>query len=103
LADLIQAKRPIVASMVKNKNWNEETPLQSGLVESMFQEFHPEYHFINHPNLAEGLSEYAETNSIEMLIAIKGEYNWLKKLFHKDHVKQLALHTRIPLLVINHA
>jgi len=87
----------------ENKNWNEETPLQSGLVESMFQEFHPEYHFINHPNLAKGLSEYAEANSIEMLIAIKGEYNWLQKLFHKDHVKQLALHTRIPLLVINHA
>jgi nucleotide-binding universal stress UspA family protein len=87
----------------ENKNWNEETPLQSGLVESMFQEFHPEYHFINHPDLAEGLSEYAEKNSIDLLIAIKGEYNWLQKLFHKDHVKQLAIHSRIPLLIINPA
>lgn len=86
----------------ESKNWNEETPLQSGLIESMFQEFHPEYHFINHKNLAEGLSEFAERNSIEMLIAIKGEYNWLQKLFHKNHVKELALHSRIPLLVINH-
>jgi len=87
----------------ESKNWNEETPLQSGLVESMFQEFHPEYHFINHPNLAEGLSEYAEENSIELLIAIKGDYSWLQKLFHKDHVKQLAMHSRIPLLIINPA
>ncbi len=100
---LFGAKLHIMHIDYNNKNWNEETPLQSGLIESMFQEFHPEYHFINHPDLAEGLSEYAEKNSIELLIAIKGEYNWLQKLFRKDHVKQLAIHIRIPILIINPA
>ena len=100
---LFGAKLHVMFVDDENKNWTSDTPLQSGLVESMFQEYQPQYHFINHPNLAEGLSDCAEKNNIGLLICIKNDYNWLQKLFHKNHIKQLAVHSRIPLLIMNPA
>ncbi|MBX9784974.1 MAG: universal stress protein [Chitinophagaceae bacterium] len=83
------------------KSWNNDTPFQSGLIETMFESFHPTYHFIEGENVAEDLSSYALNNSIEMLIAVPKKHNMMQKIFGGSHTKELAFHSKVPVLVIH--
>lgn len=83
------------------QNWTDDTPFQSGLVETMFEHHHPSYHFIEGEDMAEGLSNYALTHSIEMLIAVPRKHNLLQKLFTGSHTKELAFHSKVPVMVIH--
>lgn len=80
---------------------SDDTPFQSGLVETMFQAYAPRYHFIEHENIAEGLSEYAEKHGIELLIAIPKKHNLLERLFTGSFTKKLVFHSRLPVLVVH--
>ncbi|HEX4958894.1 MAG TPA: universal stress protein [Lacibacter sp.] len=83
------------------QNWTNDTPFQSGLVETMFEHQHPTYHFVEGEDLAEGLSNYALTHSIEILIAVPRKQNLLQKLFSGSHTKELAFHSKVPVLVVH--
>ncbi|HMO32242.1 MAG TPA: universal stress protein [Lacibacter sp.] len=78
-----------------------DTPFQSGLVETMFQELTPHYHFIEHENIAEGLNDYAATHGIELLIAIPQKHNLLDRLFSKSQTKELVFHSKLPVMVLH--
>jgi nucleotide-binding universal stress UspA family protein len=83
------------------EHWSSDTPFQSGLVESMFERHHPTYHFIEGENVAEGLSNYALTHSIEMLIAVPKKHNLIQKIFAGSHTKELVFHSGVPVLVMH--
>lgn len=86
---------------VNQQGWTDDTPLQSGLVETMFEHHHPSYHFIEGEDMAEGLSNYALSHSIELLIAVPRKHNLLEKLFSGSHTKELAFHSKVPVMVIH--
>ena len=86
---------------MNQKNWTADTPFQSGLVETMFEHHHPTYHFIEGEDMAEGLSSYALTHSIEILVTIPRKHNLLQKLFMGSHTKQLAFHSKVPVMIIH--
>jgi nucleotide-binding universal stress UspA family protein len=83
------------------QHWNADTPFQSGIVETMFERHHPTYHFIEGEDMAEGLSKYALTHSIEMLIAVPKKHNMLQKIFSGSHTKDLVFHSNVPVLVMH--
>jgi nucleotide-binding universal stress UspA family protein len=84
-----------------HRQWTPDTPFQSGLVETMFEHFHPSYHFIESENMADGLSDYALKHSIEMLIAVPKKHNLIEKIFAGSHTKELAFHSKVPVLVMH--
>lgn len=79
---------------------NADTPFQSGLVETMFQRYAPRYHFIDHPDIAEALDQYAEKLSIEMLIVVPKKHHFIDRLFRGSATQKLVFHSRIPVLVM---
>ena len=79
---------------------NADTPFQSGLVEAMFQQYAPRYHFIDHPDIAEALDQYAEKLSIEMLIVVPKKHHFIDRLFRGSATQKLVFHSRIPVLVM---
>ena len=85
----------------QDREWTDDTPFQSGLVETMFEHYHPASHFIQHENIAQGLSDYALKNGIELLIAIPKKHNLLDRLFSKSYTKELVFHSKVPVLVMH--
>lgn len=85
----------------EQRNWDNDVPFQSGLVETMFEHYHPTYHFIENENMADGLSDYALKHSIELLIAIPKKMNLVQKLLAGSHTKELVFHSRVPVLVMH--
>ena len=51
--------------------------------------------------MAEGLSNYALMHSIEMLIAVPRKHNLVQKLFVGSHTKNLAFHSKVPVMVVH--
>jgi len=101
LINLLGAKLHVLNVDFKSRDWNNDTPFQSGLIETMFEHYHPEYHFIENSNIAEGLSDYAEKHSIELLIAIPKQHNLVDHLFSKSQTKELAFHSRVPVMIMH--
>jgi nucleotide-binding universal stress UspA family protein len=85
----------------KNRQWTNDTPFQSGLVESMFQQYHPQYHFIDKQDMVEGLNEYANKFSIEILLVIPQKHNLIEKIFSGSHTKELIFHSDVPVMVMH--
>lgn len=85
----------------KNRQWTNDTPFQSGLIESMFQQYHPQYHFIDNQDMVEGLNEYAGKYSIELLVVIPQKHNIVERIFSGSHTKDLAFHSDVPVMVMH--
>ena len=104
VSDLIKstgARLHILNVDFKNRKWSNDIPFQSGLVESMFQQYHPQYHFIDKQDMVEGLNEYAGKFSIELLLVIPQKHNLIEKIFSGSHTKELIFHSDVPVMVMH--
>ncbi len=81
----------------------ENTPQESGIMEAMFQDVHPKYHFIQYREIAEGLSEYSVNNSIEIMISIPKKHSFFESFVHPVNMtKKLIFHSKVPVLVMHY-
>ncbi|HEX2630550.1 MAG TPA: universal stress protein [Chitinophagaceae bacterium] len=81
----------------ENDNGNKETQL----LQSMLESSKPVYDFIDHENVEEGISEFAEKNNLDLLIVIPKKHNFWERLFNKSSTKQLVSHSHIPVMCIH--
>lgn len=83
-----------------NRNFKPDTPEQSIVLHRLLQDAKPKYHFVENENVEDGISEFAETNNIDLIITIPKKQRLLDRLFQKSHTSRLAIHSHIPLLSV---
>lgn len=101
IAYMLGSRLHILNVDFRNEYSTADTRLQSGLLETMFQEFSPRYHFIEKENIAEGLSDYAQKHGIELLIAVPRQKNFIDRIFSRSQTKQLVFQSKLPVLIIH--
>lgn len=74
---------------------------ESGLLQEMLGDLHPHYHFVDHEDIDQGISEYAEKYFLDLLIVVPKRHALMERLFHRSHTSQLALHTHIPVMSVH--
>ena len=74
---------------------------QSALLHGLLEETHPQYFFIDNPDVEKGINEFAESNNLDLLIVIPRKHRLLDSLFQKSHTKELAFHSHIPILAVH--
>ena len=74
---------------------------QSALLHGLLEETHPQYFFIDNPDVEKGINEFAESNNLDLLIVIPRKHRLLDSLFQKSHTKELAYHSHIPILAVH--
>lgn len=67
----------------------------------MFEDAKPSYHFIEHSSPEEGISEFAETNNLDLIIAIPKKHKLLESLFKTSSTKQLVYHSHVPVMCVH--
>jgi hypothetical protein len=67
----------------------------------MLEETHPQYDYIEHPDVVEGIHQYAETKGFDLLITIPKKHKLLSGLFEKSHTRELVFHSHIPILCLH--
>jgi nucleotide-binding universal stress UspA family protein len=45
--------------------------------------------------------EFAETNSIDLLVVLPKQHSLIEKLLFKSHVRQFVLHSHIPVMALH--
>jgi nucleotide-binding universal stress UspA family protein len=84
-----------------NQQFKPDTPEQSALLHTALQEVHPEYHFITHKDIEEGINEFADTHGLDLIIAIPKKHKLLEGIFKKSSTKQLVFESHVPVMCIH--
>jgi nucleotide-binding universal stress UspA family protein len=84
-----------------NRQFQPETPEQSVLLHTALQDVHPEYHFITHKDIEDGINEFAETHNLDLIIAIPKKHKLLEGLFKKSSTKQLVFESHVPVMCVH--
>ncbi len=85
----------------KEKHFRPETPEQSFLLHHLLEDIKPQYHFINNPDTEYGINEFAETNNLDLVIAIPKKHKLLEGLFKPSSTKKLVFQSHIPVMCMH--
>lgn len=84
-----------------NKNFNPTTPEQTFKLHYLLDDIKPEYHYINHSDIEDGINEFAETNNLDLIIAIPKKHKLLEGIFKPSSTKQLIFQSHIPVMCVH--
>lgn len=85
----------------ENKHFKPETPEESLLLHTLLDGLNPNYHFINNPDIEDGINEFVEKNNIDLLITIPKKHKLLDSLFKKSSTKQLVTQSHVPVMCVH--
>lgn len=84
-----------------NQQSNPEKMEQSLLLRTALEALKPQYHFIRHKDIEDGINEFAETNNLDMIITIPKKHKLLDGLFRKSSTKQLVFESHVPVMCVH--
>ncbi len=101
ILDATHAKLFILNIDHNQKDFDAETPFESLMLNEFFHEYDPQYHFSQNPDFIEGVNEYALKESVDLIITIPKKHGLLDGLFSRNHTKELAFHSHVPLMMVH--
>ncbi len=76
-------------------------PEESQELDNMLHNYHPQYHFVDHPNIVDGILEFAQGESADLLLIIPKKHGLFDSIFKRSHTSRIAFNTNVPLLSIH--
>jgi nucleotide-binding universal stress UspA family protein len=101
LCSIFGAELKVLNVDYKNRHFTPEVPMALTKVNELLEPLNPEYHFIDDPDIEDGINRFAETHGIDMLITIPKKHRLLDGIFRKSHTTDLALHAHVPIVAIH--
>jgi nucleotide-binding universal stress UspA family protein len=98
---LFDAKIKVLNVDYNNRQFNPNVPLSLTKVHELLQPLNPDFHYIDDPDVEEGINAFAETHGIDLLITIPKKHKLLEKIFQRSRTRTLALHAHVPILAIH--
>lgn len=86
----------------KQRRFTPNTPEETMNLDTLLSGMNPVFDFIEHENVEQGISEFAEKNNIDLLITLPKKHNALEQLFETSTTRKLIHQTNIPLMCIHH-
>ncbi len=83
------------------KNFRPGTPEESFNLHALFADINPHYHFIDYPDVEDGIHAFAETNNLDLVIAIPKKHTLLEGIFKPSSTKQLVFQSHIPVMCVH--
>jgi nucleotide-binding universal stress UspA family protein len=65
----------------------------------IWKESQVKYYYTEHENIEGGILDFADENTMDLLITVPKEYGFFERIFHRSLTRDLAYSTHIPLLV----
>ena len=76
-------------------------PEQSALLDTLLQDFHPYYHFIDRKDAEAAINEFSEKNNLDLVITIPKKQNLLDGVFKSDTTKKLMREAHVPVMCVH--
>lgn len=84
-----------------DKHFRPDTPEQSVMLHTLLESAKPEYHFIEHRDVEDGINEFADKNNLDLVITIPKKHKLLEGLFHRSSTKELIVQSHVPVMCIH--
>jgi nucleotide-binding universal stress UspA family protein len=101
LLNVFKATLHVINIDHESKHFSTDTPFETMMLETLLEDYQPEYHFIDNPNVVKGIVEFAEKENADLLLTIPKKHGLFESIFKRSRTSQLAFHTHIPLLTIH--
>lgn len=85
----------------ENRHFNVDTPHELVLIKTALQDLNPQYHYLEHKDIEDGINEFAETNNLDLVITIPKKHKIVGRLFKKSSSRQLVFQSHIPVMCIH--
>jgi len=85
----------------ESRHFKPETPEESLMLHTLLEDLNPNYHFINHVDIEDGINEFVEENNIDLLITIPKKHKLLDSLFKRSSTKQLVTQSHVPVMCVH--
>jgi nucleotide-binding universal stress UspA family protein len=97
--DAIHAQLSILYVNKVDKKTDPAARNELNALHQIWDEQKVEYHYTDHENIEEGILDFADEKTMDLLIAVPKEYGFFERIFHRSLTNNLVYRTHIPLLV----
>jgi nucleotide-binding universal stress UspA family protein len=91
--------KSLILNVDRKENFNPEKIGELTDLQVLWNEEKPEYHYIQHEDVASGIMEFAEEQGADLVITVPKVYGFFESIFHRSLTKKLAYHSRLPLVL----
>ena len=85
----------------ESRHFKPETPEESLMLHTLLEGLDPNYHFINHTDIEDGINEFVDENNIDLLITIPKKHKVLDNLFRQSSTRQLVKQSHVPVMCVH--
>jgi nucleotide-binding universal stress UspA family protein len=85
----------------ESKHFTSDTPYETLMLDTLLEGYDPQFHFIDHTNVVQGIMNFAEKQEADLILIIPKKHGLFDHIFKRSRTTQLAFHTHIPLLAIH--
>ncbi|NSL89153.1 universal stress protein [Chitinophaga sp. Mgbs1] len=96
-----QAELHVINIDHESKHFTTDTPFETLMLDTLLEDYQPEYHFIDNPNIVQGIVEFAEEIHADLILTIPKKHGLFESIFKRSNTAKLAYKTHIPLLTIH--
>lgn len=100
--DVFDVELLVVNTDVKASHQNKSPKIlaeESGLDE-MLKAFNPQYYFIDHPDTARRIVDFATENQAQLIISLPGKYSFFQSFWHNSFSNILTVKSSVPVLLL---
>lgn len=97
--DAIHAQLSILYVNKVDKKTDPAARNELNALHQIWDEQKVKYHYTDHENIEEGILDFADEKTMDLLIAVPKEYGFFERIFHRSLTNNLVYRTHIPLLV----
>jgi nucleotide-binding universal stress UspA family protein len=101
LLHIFNAELHVINIDHESRHFSTDTPFETLMLDTLLEDFHPEYHFIDNPNVVGGIVEFAEENKADLILTIPKKHGLFEGIFKRSRTSKLAYQTQIPLLTLH--
>ncbi|PSL49576.1 nucleotide-binding universal stress UspA family protein [Chitinophaga niastensis] len=101
LLHIFNAELHVINIDHESKHFSTDTPFETLMLDTLLEDFQPVYHFIDNPNVVQGIVEFAEENHADLILTIPKKHGLFESIFKRSRTSKLAYQTHIPLLTIH--
>lgn len=101
LLDNFKAEMHILNVDHNHKHFTADTPAESLMVQTMFQKYNPQYHFIEDEDIEKGINRFAEENNLDLIIAVPKKHIFPATVFHSSSTRKLVFRSHIPVACVH--
>lgn len=87
----------------KKDDFNPDLIFESHVLHGMLKPFKPNYFFITATDKDQGIVDFADNHLLDLLIVFPKKHDFVDRLIHTSHTKQLVLHCNVPVMSLHHA